>query len=663
LKKALKITGISLGALLILLTIAFFAFRNTLLQWAIDKISHKLKDKYQCALYIEKASLSGIASIDIQKLYIIPEQEDTLLSLARVRASVQLSSLIFGDVKLTSLELESAMINLVQYDSARNNYSAFLKGNHNDHESSDQPKDKNIAETVYKLINRLLDLVPQHLKIDDTGVRLNHLGDIYAFKLAKVAMDEDALNAHIDLVTPSKKQQFVATGQFNPGDMTGDIHLHALDRSKMTIPYVDEKYNFLLGADEVQLKLNEVEMDGGELSLKCFASYTNLLINHARLADHDVTVPSGSGNFHFQLGEDYIRLDSSSQITLNKISCYPYFRYQRNPCKAYELKLRTDRMLAQDFFTSLPTGMFESLNGIRAEGFLTYHMQCMLNDTAPWKTVFESEMKPEQFRITNYGTAYLPKINGQFTYTPYEYGRPQRPIEVGYDNPNFVPIDDISSYIKNAVLTSEDPSFYSHRGFVMDAIRQSIAQNYVSKKFARGGSTISMQLVKNIFLSRKKTLTRKFEEMLLVWMIENLGISNKQRMFEVYLNIIEWGPNIYGIGEATRFYYNKSPQQVTLPEALYLASIIPRPKGFAWSFNDSTASLKPYLANYFKHMTKLMVARELISPEDTNGLASDVQLRGAAKGFLKKYKNVPADSLMEVEEPPISEFNEDLELK
>ena len=78
-----------------------------------------------------------------------------------------------------------------------------------------------------------------------------------------------------------------------------------------------------------------------------------------------------------------------------------------------------------------------------------------------------------------------------------------------------------------------------------------------------------MQLVKNVFLSRKKTIARKAEEALIVWLIENNNLTSKERMFEVYLNIIELGPGIYGVGEASRFYFNKKPAELTLSESIF----------------------------------------------------------------------------------------------
>ena len=96
-------------------------------------------------------------------------------------------------------------------------------------------------------------------------------------------------------------------------------------------------------------------------------------------------------------------------------------------------------------------------------------------------------------------------------------------------------------------MQSEDGAFFYHKGFLPDAIREALIYDLQVKRFARGGSTITMQLVKNVFLNRNKNFARKLEEALIVWLIETERLTSKERMYEVYLNIAEWGPLIYGI--------------------------------------------------------------------------------------------------------------------
>jgi len=219
---------------------------------------------------------------------------------------------------------------------------------------------------------------------------------------------------------------------------------------------------------------------------------------------------------------------------------------------------------------------------------------------------------------------------------------------VSPENTDFTPLTNISEYLKKAILTNEDPSFFYHRGFVTDAFKQSIVKNLRTGKFKRGASTISMQLVKNVFLTREKTMARKLEEILLVYILENNYLVSKDRMLEVYLNIIEWGPNVYGIGEASRFYFNKKPNQLTLSESLFLASIIPSPKKFMWRF-DGNGVARSWLWRSFRFIANKMISREMILPQDTTGLTHLVQITGNARKFIVKNDSLLNDSLVELQ--------------
>ncbi len=671
----LKITLISLGSIIIL-SIAFaFLFRQNLLNWVIEKAKNKAKT-YHATLVVGSATITGIANVEVTNVSLIPDNADTLLHIGKASTGLRLWKLITGNIMFSHLQLDQGFVKLVRYDSSRTNYNNFNK----QQDSSDEVESSSkisLAQKGYRIIKTVLGQIPGKIAVGDFTISYTRGENNYYVKADGLKLDDEQLKCNIDISTPLKEvvskkgetkkgknkkeeseviitpsvQRLKVEGLFDPDNMTGDVNIKSREFDMMYMPLTQEKMGLKLGAKELNLKLNEVEYDNGELVLKTFAEMKDIVINHPRLANNDVKVAVGSGDIHVMVGENYITLDSSSTFKLNKINIHPYFRYQRSPVIDYDLKLATDRMIANDFFNSLPDGMFESLAGIDAEGFLTYRMDCHLSDTSPWDVGFNSEMQKENFRIKRYGKAYLPMINGEFVYTTYEYGNPKK-IVIGPDNPDYTSIENVSEYLKNAVLTTEDPAFFNHRGFIIESIRQSIAQNYAYKRFIRGGSTISMQLVKNIYLSRQKTLSRKMEEMLLVWMIENMGIVSKHRMLEVYMNIIEWGPGIYGVGEASRFYFEKLPSQLNLQEAIFMASIIPRPKWFASSFNDTTQMLKKHYKSYYTQISGLMVARKLINEEDTVGLEPNVVLRGPAKSMLRKTVPI-SDSTELYDSPPL----------
>jgi monofunctional glycosyltransferase len=152
-------------------------------------------------------------------------------------------------------------------------------------------------------------------------------------------------------------------------------------------------------------------------------------------------------------------------------------------------------------------------------------------------------------------------------------------------NSNYVAFEDISPYMKNLVLVSEDASFYGHNGFDWDELKNSVELDMSRGRAARGGSTITQQLAKNVFLTNEKTIVRKLREALLTVQIETLLTKNK--IFEKYLNVIELGPHIYGIGPAAHYYFNKSAADLNLLEAAYLTFLIPNPKDYSRSFKKS----------------------------------------------------------------------------
>jgi hypothetical protein len=147
---------------------------------------------------------------------------------------------------------------------------------------------------------------------------------------------------------------------------------------------------------------------------------------------------------------------------------------------------------------------------------------------------------------------------------------------IGPDNPDFVPFDKISPHLVNSIMTTEDNGFFKHHGFVTPEFKSALRRNLTAGRFRFGASSISMQMVKNILLAHEKTLSRKLQELFLVWYLEQL--LPKQRILELYFNAIEFGPRLYGIGPAARHYFGKSATDLGPLEAAFFSSILPSPK-------------------------------------------------------------------------------------
>ena len=144
--------------------------------------------------------------------------------------------------------------------------------------------------------------------------------------------------------------------------------------------------------------------------------------------------------------------------------------------------------------------------------------------------------------------------------------------------------DQISDYLKHAVVAAEDAKFMQHHGFDWQGMENALARNEDQGKVVAGGSTISQQLAKNLFLFNKRSFARKGEEAFATWMMERMW--SKRRILEVYLNAVEFGDNIYGIEAASRHYFGISAQSMSKEQAAFLAAILPNPKYYQDHRND-----------------------------------------------------------------------------
>ncbi|MBD2569893.1 PBP1A family penicillin-binding protein [Anabaena lutea] len=160
----------------------------------------------------------------------------------------------------------------------------------------------------------------------------------------------------------------------------------------------------------------------------------------------------------------------------------------------------------------------------------------------------------------------------------------------GEANREVVPLDKISPHLKRAVLASEDANFYTHHGINPTGIGRAVIVNLVAGGVKEGGSTITMQLVKNLFLSQKRAFTRKLAEAVLAIRLEQ--ILTKDQILEMYLNQVYWGHNNYGIQTAARSYFNKSSETLTLAESAMIAGLIPAPEEYSPFANMKLAKHK-----------------------------------------------------------------------
>jgi monofunctional glycosyltransferase len=147
-----------------------------------------------------------------------------------------------------------------------------------------------------------------------------------------------------------------------------------------------------------------------------------------------------------------------------------------------------------------------------------------------------------------------------------------RPTRVAW---TWTPYAAISPALKRAVLVSEDVNFFSHHGFALDEMQSALEDALRDRELPRGASTITQQLAKNLWLSRSRNPLRKAKEAVLTWQLERR--LSKRRILELYLNVVEFGPGVYGVGAASQRYFAKPPADLDESEAAQLAAVLPSP--------------------------------------------------------------------------------------
>ncbi len=172
----------------------------------------------------------------------------------------------------------------------------------------------------------------------------------------------------------------------------------------------------------------------------------------------------------------------------------------------------------------------------------------------------------------------------------------------------WAPLSRISPYVVKAVLIAEDDKFWRHEGFDYEAIQKAVEKDIRAKKFKLGGSTISQQLAKNLYLSPEKNPIRKIREAIITWRMEKT--LTKKRILELYLNVVEWGDaGIFGIESASRHYYGKPASALSPEDAARLAAVLPNPRKFN-PLGDSR-----YVVRRSDLIYSIMVRRGIVVPE------------------------------------------------
>jgi hypothetical protein len=628
------------GTFLIILIVSLL-MRNVIFHSYLNHKVALFNEEHHANLNIEDAALAGFSSIRMTGISLGPDTGDTLLTVDSARVTLGFWKMLTGRISLRSLETGTIRIRISDDDTV-NNYRFLFRTRR---DSTDTLRRKvDYATTFDRISSAVFEKLPAVLKIRNLDVTYRNHDHRVEMQVRDFNAEHHAFHTQAVFTENDTVRKWILAGNLDNPAHGGGLRIYAADSGKINVPYIGYRYQASVRFDTLTMLFRDEDKGDDLYHAACLATVSGLEIRQDKVAPGTVTFDRVGIDIRVNAGEDFIEADSATQVFVNKLDFHPYIRYAVKPAKQITFTIHKPWFEAQDLFSSLPQGLFSTLQGVRVTGSLAFDLDFFVDLSVPDSLKFDAGLKRKNFAVISYGAADLAKLNGSFEYTPYERGKPAVPFIVGPENPSFRPLHRISPFFQLSVLTSEDPGFFQHRGFIPEAFRESIIQNIKERKFARGASTITMQLVKNVYLNRNKNIARKLEEILLVWLLENQELCSKERMFEVYLNIMELGPGIYGVNPAAHFYFSKDASKLTLQESIFLSSIIPKPKWFMYSF-DKTGHLNPSMKDYYALLAGKMLRKGQISQEEYDRLIPDVTLSGPAKMLLKHDSILPADSL------------------
>ncbi len=577
--------------------LVYFLFRNVFLDFGIRKIEDKLHKK-GLNLSLHAYRFNALRSIELNGLLLTHENDSLQPILKSDFLRFRIAPLwgILGKGWIQEVEMGKLLLH----------YSDRLPLQANADSDTDHSK-KDPAnqdpEELLELAKDVLQGLPNEVKIGEIRLEVSMGETMHRLFLKDFQWENEALQTELIVMDGTSPQVLSIRGTLDPESLQGKLNL----RTAGKVPFAYSLFGGNLAFKEISCAISQVQIKKQALHIDLKGNIDHLGLDYRRLSDTLIQIEELKGATTIKITSNYLEVDSQSRWQLNALNFNAGFQYPTRDSTAQRwgvFKIPLDQ--GKHVFSSLPTGLFKHTSGIRILGSFAHRFYVSIDPVDLERTHLEADVSySETFKVSQWGEAHPNKLNSSFLHDHYDGDQLQSSFVIGPSNPFYTPITEISPLLIESTLRSEDPSYFGHKGFYLEAFEEALKANIREKRFARGGSTIPMQLVKNVYLNKEKTLARKIEEILLVWLIEHERAVSKQRMLEVYFNLIEWGPGIYGVGSASRFYFGKHPSQLDIGESCYLSSLIPAPRKALWSV-DSTGSVSPRWTRFTKLKNRII---------------------------------------------------------
>jgi hypothetical protein len=338
------------------------------------------------------------------------------------------------------------------------------------------------------------------------------------------------------------------------------------------------------------------------------------LIPDTTRARSDTLLMTAEGDLRQDYRRGLLTIGEGSRVTIGRLPLQIDGRFASTG-PVIHLVVRADSLTEEHVKRSLPPAVLGPLLDVGIRGSWDHRVALDLDLARPDRVRFEADVVPHQLALDRARTRVrLLGLDEPFVAVVLLPRGARAVRELSVNNPHFRTLDAISPDLVHAVVTNEDGGFFGHRGFNTEAMKQAIAENLKAGAYRRGAGTITMQLARNLYTGHARTLSRKGQEIVLAWMLEHLAGVSKERLLEIYLNIIEWGPGIHGADEAARYYFDRDARDLTLDQSLFLSTIIPSPSRWRWRF-DSNGTARSYVKAQMHFIGRAMIAKGWLPPE------------------------------------------------
>ncbi|MFP4555228.1 MAG: biosynthetic peptidoglycan transglycosylase [Bacteroidales bacterium] len=635
--------------LLVGLMVVAFSLKSPVFRLLLNKKIEYYQQGQGLDIQYTNAYVKGLSTFELSGISVANNDSTITSSVAYISAKIPFNNLIKQRFKPTYIKIDSFTINVQtltiprSITDAKNTVSKdFLSSN--TEATKPEPtvnKAQNLnIDYLFAAIAGVSVIKSTYIDINSLVINFESKDESLNITLDKLTSINGNFTTHLKVnENDTSTEELSISGIANKKKDTIALSIYNAESKKVSIPLIESFYGSNLEFDTLTSTLFINSLSRDSLRFENSTCLHGLKMFHPKLSEETVNIDFAELKLNTTATPNKIYFDTLSHARVNNLTIPFYLSVFSNDSITTELKINEKNINAASAFESLPRELFTTIQSVNVRGSLNLELYAYVNLNKPENLVFSSKLTPQNFEIIRLAPIDLTMLNDTFTHNIYQNDSIIKSIPVNANYKYFSRLEHISEHLINAVIISEDGGFYSHKGFDPDGFRYAMARNLKERRLARGGSTITMQLVKNLFLNKHKNLLRKAEEAIIVWLIETQRLVSKERLLEIYLNIIEWGPNINGITESSEFYFNKEPDRIELNEAIFLASIIPRPSKFKYSF-DSLGYLRPYMKDYYEFIGSTMFERDMINESELDSLTPSVTLRGNAKYFLDAtYRN------------------------